>query len=298
LCNRIKTVRIQKRHWFSLAALALIGLLVFFLLPPAEPIVNGHPLSYWIDEARDEDLNESPEVIQSALSAMDDRCIRALINEVNWTPSPRLQEFENFSERWVHVDLPIHNAPDRRQGAALLLGQLGSRASNAIPALDLASRRWVGDPEAGTRARASAIAALILIRHDSVEPCAKKSLDYGDPVSYDYSAAIHFLGTNAASCVPMFVDAMQTTTNYQIRRRAVNALGSIHSRPELTVPALEALLKSSTDRNERMVALFGIADFGSAAKPVLVRYQNDSDESIRAVVDAVIGSIDLSPRDR
>ena len=77
------------------------------------------------------------------------------------------------------------------------------------------------------------------------------------------------LGTNAAAAVPNLIAALEITTNVNdtmIRANAFQALRSIHSRPELCVPALAAILRSP-DPLMRQMALSALVGFGSAAKP-------------------------------
>jgi hypothetical protein len=270
-----------------LFVLAVFGL---FLLPnsPDEPIINGHPLNYWARQS-----TESPEAVQAAFSQMDDRCIRFLIRDLQWEPSPLLARFNNWSERWVSRQ-PFHDRPDRRATAAIILGRLGSRATNAVSALQDASRAWVGGPEAGSSARGSAIAALILIRHDSVDACARKSLDYFTPGSIDYLSAIYYLGTNAAPAVPLFVDAVETATNDGVKCYAAHALSYVHSRPEVSLPPLIAML-TDTNSQFRSVAVMSLEKFGKVAKPAwdaLVVCLNDPEADVRFWTTNTLRAID------
>jgi HEAT repeat protein len=274
----------------AFGVLVVLGLYLFLSLPPGEPIVHGQPLRYWLERVN---LQQSDEAIQSAISEMDERCIRALIRELQWKPSPLFARFNDWSERLVNRRT-FHDRPDRRVAAAIILGRLDSRATNAIFALQDASHAWVGEPEAGTRARGAAIAALILIRHDSVDACARKSLDYSDPVSYDCLSAIFYLGTNAASTVPLFVNAVETATNEGVRCYAAHALSSIHSRPELSLPPLIAML-TDTNSQFRSVAVMSLENFGNAAKPAwntLMVCLNDPEEDVRFWTTNTLRAID------
>jgi hypothetical protein len=266
-----------------------LGLYLLVVAKSHEPIVRGNPLSYWISQ----NPKASPEAVQAAFSEMDDRCVQFLIHELSWKPSPIVTRLNYFTDRFIDSE-PFRYQPDRRAAAADALGRLGSRATNAIPALENASHAWVGDPEAGTRARGSAIAALILIRHDSVDACARKSLDYSDPVSYDCLSAIYYLGTNAASAVPLFVNAVETATNEGVKCYAAHALSSIHSRPEISLPPLIAML-TDTNRQFRSVAVMSLESFGMAAKPAwnaLVVRLNDPEEDVRFWTTNTLRAID------
>ena len=256
-------------------------------------MVKGHPLGYWIDQFVGDGSGESPEAIQSALSAMDDRCVRALIDELNRTPSPLLEAFDNWKDRLNRGTDPNPESPYRRAGVALVLGHLGSRATNAIPALENASRRRMRTPEQGEDIRGAAIAALILIRHDSLDICARKSLDVADPYSGDYRYAFYRLGTNATPVIPIFVNAARTATNFEIKYFAAHSLVWIH-RPDLTVPPLISMLKQ-TNNTSRLVATEALAEIRDAAKPAwndLVVLLNDPDEKVRLSVTNALWQID------
>lgn len=258
---------------------AVLGLYLFLSLPPDEPIVNGHPLSYWFVQ----DSSESPEAIQSAISAMDDRCVRALIEKLNWKPSSLFAKVNDWSEQLIHVRQPFHLPPDRRVDAALFLGRLGSRATSAIPALENMTRTPAGKRGQESDVRGAAIAALILVRHDPVDACARKAIDPSDPAHPDCQYAIFCLGTNAASCVPLYVDAIQKTTNDVVKFYAARELSWIDNQPERSVPALISLL-NETNRSTLLVAIYGLAEFHGAAKPAwndLAAHLNDPDEIIR-----------------
>jgi HEAT repeat protein len=275
-------VQIQKPLRLFLLALALIGALVFLSLPPSEPLVNGHPLSYWIDQFDGDGSNESPEAIQNALSAMDDRCIRALMAELNRTPSSILGVIRDLRDRWNHNGSHRYESPNRRSASAMVLGQLGSRATNAIPALEKARHNHGRIREDGEDIRGAAIAALILIRHDSIDACAKRSLDLADSASGDYRYAIFRLRTNAAPAVPVFVNALQTASDFKTKYYAAHSLIWIH-RPDLSLPPLVSMLKQ-TNNISRSVAVGALEEMRDAAKPAwndLTVLLNDSDSDVR-----------------
>ena len=226
---------------------------------------------------------------------MDDRCIFALIEELDWNPSPAISTINRLSGQWFHITRAIPESPDRRSVAALILGKIGSRATNAIPALERMSHVPSGTTKQWVDLRGAAIAALILIRHDSAEACARKMLDTSDPACDDYRYAIYTLGTNAAPCVPIFVNAAQMATNDLQKRIATLGLLAIHSRPELSLPPLVSMLKE-TNPSFRAIGLLALGDFGSAAKPAwndLLVCLNDPDPSVRRRVTNTLRMIDL-----
>jgi hypothetical protein len=284
-------VQIQKRYWFGLLAVALGGLTVFLSLPPAEAIVNGHPVSYWACQFDGDGLTETPEAIQNALAAMDNRCIHTLIKELDWKPSPLVEKVNEWNIRWFHHRSFLPK--DWSAAAALTLGHLGSRATNAIPALEKASRIRMRFPEEGEDVRGAAIAALVLLQHDSLDMCARKSLDVADPYSGDYQRAIYLLKTNAIPCLPIFIDALRSTTNYSAKYYAAHALVRVH-RPDLSLSPLASMLKE-TNAKSRSIAAKAFGSMGHAAGPVwddLVVLLNDPDEEVRWNVTNALRAID------
>jgi hypothetical protein len=290
-------VQIRKRYWFGLAALAAIGLIAFRLLPSNAPIINGQPLRYWLDQIRADTLDQTSQEFKNVLPAIDERCVPALIDELSWKPSPLLRSAEKFSRNWTHNRLAIHEPPNRRVQAALVLGWLGPRASNAIPALELLSRETNADSEMSVSERGAAIAALILIRRDPMEPCARKSLDILDLMhSDDNRYAIIALGTNAAPCVPTFIDVINSKTNTLVKLSAIKSLAAIHSQPELSVPILTSMLRE-TNELYRYNAARALSSFAGSAKPAwsnLVVCLSDSDPVVREAATNALWNIDFS----
>lgn len=286
-------MHIKKRYWLGLFGLACIGLAVFFSLPPAEPIVKGEPLGYWLDHLQSDAIETSSADFQKALPAMDERCVPRLIYELQWKPSPALTKVQALSWKWFHLRLHAERR-DRRVESCLLLGWLGSRASDAIPALQEMTRFRNGDRESVCAYRGAAISALVLIRHDSIEICARKSIDLREPLHRDFHYAIGCLGTNAISSVPIYIDAIQTTTNEDVKLLAAHALGMIHSRTELSLPVLRSML-NDTNSGPRHIAAFSLGWFGATGKPVwddLVSHLNDPDEGVRRMAATALWRID------
>jgi hypothetical protein len=286
-------LQIQKRYQFALAALAGIGLIVYLSWPPSEPIVNGQPLGYWLDRLKGNGPMASPEAMAKALAETDDRCIPWLTDQLNWQPSHILRKVEGLTWEWFHHYMKAEPR-DRRTEAALVLGSFGPRAKSAIPALENLSHLRGPDTETEATHRGAAIAALILIRGDSMDACARKSLDLSDTNHEDYWFAILSLRTNAGPCVPVYVNAIQTTTNNKVKMVATQMLGEMCIRPELSLPTLVSLLKD-TNGTMRFAAALALMRFGSAAKPAwndLVASLNDPDPKVRTWATNALTEID------
>jgi hypothetical protein len=101
------------------------------------------------------------------------------------------------------------------------------------------------------------------------------------------------LGPAAADAVPWLVQDI-TDTNVLIRLNAVEALGKIHSRPELAVPALTGSLRDP-DMAVRVNAAFSLEAFESDAKsavPELVHALEDIAFEVRFYAASALQKID------
>jgi hypothetical protein len=269
----------MRMRWIIL--LVLLGVILIALITTrhhTEPVIRGKPLTYWLQPGL-QHPKEPPEAIGAVFAEMDEDCVRFLIRELDWKPS-RLVPILNAPLRRISIVL-FQDRPDRRALAASTLGKLGSRATSAIPALEKLARNGI-EPRVAD-ARGAAIAGLVMLRHDPLEPLLEK---LGDPASSDWNicaTATWYLGTNAASAAPLLVEILETSTNGWVRCRAAGILAAIHSRPELTVPALASLL-THTNVPLRWNAVAGLGAFGANAKPawnVLTQCLTDPDLVIR-----------------
>ena len=288
-------MQIQKRYWVGLMVLGFLGVIVFVLLPSPEPIVNGHTVSYWLDKTTVEGSELSSKSYEAALAAMDDRCILALTHELKLGHPSILSKIGGLTQRWLHFRFPFRDPRDRPRRAAVILGRLGSRATNAVPALEYLIRYHKGDAnETDSAVKGSAIAALILIRHEPVDACARKAVDGTNLASKDYLYAIFFLRTNAAPGVPIFAEAVQKGTNEEVRHYAARMLGWIHSQPDVSLPALHTML-NETNALSRIDAISSISAFGEEAKPAwndLFVLLDDPDDRVRRFTTNGLVAID------
>ncbi len=79
-----------------------------------------------------------------------------------------------------------------------------------------------------------------------------------------------------------------------IQAHALITLGEIHSRPEVSVPAIVPFLRSS-DPGLRQKAVFALGEFRDAAKPAwaeLIQSLDDPDPWTRHAAAAALKSID------
>lgn len=280
----------MRLRWIIL--LVLLGVIVVALITArrhTEPVIRGKPLTYWLQPGL-QHPKEPPETIAAVFAEMDEDCVGFLIRELEWTPS-RLVPILNAPLRRISIVL-FQDRPDHRALAAVTLAKLGPRAKPALPALEKLARDAI-EPRAAD-ARGAAIAALVLLRHDPLEPLLEKLRDPSNPDWHTCATAMWHLGTNAASAAPLLVEILETSTNGWVRGRAAGILAAIHSQPELTVPALASLL-THTNVPLRWNAVAGLGAFGANAKPawnVLTQCLTDPDLVIRSQTTNALQRID------
>src|SRR2546425_12135679 len=105
---------------------------------------------------------------------------------------------------------------------------------------------------------------------------------------------IGYLGTNAATAVPILVQAMDKNTNEIIRGYAAMALGMVHSHPELCVGPLAEMLASPVV-DLRQKAIDSLSTFSRDAKPAwgaIVQSLNDSHPWVRSSATNALKKID------
>jgi HEAT repeat protein len=145
-----------------------------------------------------------------------------------------------------------------RDYAAWLIGEMGAQATAAVPAL-LDAR--LSSP--------SARAALMKIHGESPLPLFRQLNDTSDWQDWsDTATMIGDFGTNAEPAIPAILSALELPSSSLFRTPAASALGEIHRRPELCVPALIPLLGDPNVLTRRN-ALEALAKFGPDAKPAV-----------------------------
>jgi HEAT repeat protein len=150
------------------------------------------------------------------------------------------------------------SADAERANAARLLGDMGPAARAAVPAL-----LSTIDHTSPYRA------ALMKIRGQPVSILIEKLKDNTESYEWFYAAAIvGEFGTNAEPAIPMILSALQSPNAADFRNAAALALGEIHCRPDLCLPALTSML-GVPPAYVRKTALEALAKFGPDAKPAV-----------------------------
>ena len=99
----------------------LLGVGAWRLVHPGEPVVLGHPVSYWIFPGL-QHPKETPERSAAAFAAMDDRSVRFLIRELDWRPSKLVRAMNAAANGRLSVH--FSDREDLRYQAANALARL------------------------------------------------------------------------------------------------------------------------------------------------------------------------------
>ncbi len=223
---------------------------------------------------------------------MDDRCVRYLIRELDWSPPIIRAKLDKRLSPIFHRSVFPGGRRDCRAAAATVLARLGSRAKPAVPALR-ACAATRGKSSGDRFARSTAVVTLVLLEADSLDSCIDKLLDPKNPDWLVYALATMQLHTNAAVAVPRLVHAFETMDD-EIKGRIARPLWGIRSHPDLSVPVLAALL-AHTNAETRSHAAAGLGSFGAAAKPAwndLVVLLSDKSNQVRLFTTNSLRQID------
>jgi len=179
--------------------------------------------------------------------------------------------------------------PRSRHAAARTLGELGSQARSAIPALLVA----LGDADPSVRFQVSASLKKIGPRADAALALAM-ALRTGDPDSRARIAEVlGRMGPEASATVPDLVQALEDPSE-NVRRAAGTALRRIGSEPPGLAPSLIKGLRDE-DRETRLRAISAVVTIGPlvsrALAPDLITALEDPDRRIRSAAVQSLGEI-------
>ena len=240
---------------FVLIAMGVVGFKVT-RIPQLEH--NKKSMSDWMAELVSTYPRRNPEAIQ-ALRAMGEPAVRQLAKIVEREDSALSKKLLERADRIPVIAEVIPSQYWFRTMAAMALGELGTNASSAIPALRKMSRD--SDPNLAR----VATAALVLVQNEPIEKFISASLDYGTTNAGDAYGVILYLGPHAKNGIPAYLKELESTNN-RIRLRALTVLTYICSESPECVPVFTNLL-TDADRLTRVHAIYGLMNYGEMAKP-------------------------------
>ena len=226
---------------------------------------------------------------------MGGEAVPCLVKRLHWKFSLMIQTLHRWFPTFPLFVRSAEGRSEQLASAAYALGLLGPLAREAIPELE-ALNTTTSDPLYSAY-RPIVTFALMSIRQEPLGPYIEKLKDASRPDWYENVGIIKNFGTNAAEAIPNLIAVLGITTNLNnsiAQMHACEALGSIHSRPEVCVPALVPLLKSS-DVGLRQMAVFALTRFGRAARPAwagLTERLQDSDPWTREAAAKLLKQID------
>lgn len=145
----------------SVICILLIGC-AWWILHEPDPWYGGKSVRYWTSQAGHWDLEEQA-AAREALRAMGQSAVPYLIKTLEQQESSITRKLRSYAPCYPFLNVLLPD-PDNQQRAqaARALGEIGPPASNAIPALKVASK-------VKNNAQPHAIAALMKIRGESAE---------------------------------------------------------------------------------------------------------------------------------
>ncbi|MDB6110081.1 MAG: repeat-containing protein [Pedosphaera sp.] len=174
--------------------------------------------------------------------------------------------------------------------AAQALGEIGPAARPAVPLLSAAltnGSKWFR--------LATPRIALMKIQGESLSPLIERLRDTSNLTNWNHTwTVVGGFGTNAEPAVPLLINALGDG-DFHVQNGALRALGQIHMRPEVCIPAMVPFL-TSTNVVLRRNAMHLIRSFGNEAKPVtaeIVQCLSDLDSDVsRGATNALL---DIDP---
>lgn len=287
-----------------ITALAIAAFLTFGV----EPRYQGKTANEWARASYSAlDLGSPTKQAEAceALRAMGKNAVPSLVHELSRSyiqhPYPRLEKYAN---RIPALRGRLSPSPIDAIIAARALGEIGPSASNAIPMLlQVSPTNWC---------YREARAALMKIRGEPVDPIIQQLNDYkpGEYGFVDAALTVAEFGTNARAAVPALCHAI-TMTNVSFTQQYLQALHSIHSNPEICVPALVEFLQKFPSQPSYIFSVIGkrwalrdamltLAMFGrdaSSSVPILRNYISDPDPLVDETALQSLSQI-LPPEER
>jgi hypothetical protein len=270
-------VRLQRRILLIALPVTLLTVFAWFALRPHEPIYQGKTLSAWLEQywhnsgnvmlpyapdLRPRDLDvRVRDSAQAALLHIGTNGIPHYLDLMSRPPDSAFKTFLRFALAKLPGVTPPLSAGDCRVRGYMGLQALGSNAAPAVPRL----------------------IELLTAPEDPIRLCAAGALGY--------------VGPAASNAVPSLINRLQDT-NWVVGFYSIYALRNIHSRPELTVPALTGVLDPTNlarNRDTCYLALSGLAEFGPAAKPavpLILPCLQDRDAGVRVQATNALKKID------
>jgi HEAT repeat protein len=159
------------------------------------------------------------------------------------------------------------------------LGRIGQAARPAVPQLTL----FTNDPN--WTIRWDAQAALIQISGNGLDPVIEALKDTSNPTNWLGSCVVvEFLGSEGSNAIPALLKAADQS-DWHVQEKAIEALGKVHTQPEVCIPRITPFLKATNDwvrlHSLEAISAFGTNAHGLVATSDIIRCLGDSSELVR-----------------
>ncbi len=276
----------------ALGATVLLALGWVVFKPENEPAYQGKKLSEWIKAFYSVGTQVQAE---EAIRKIGTNAVPLLVHWIAYEPSRnRIFEFIDgllgkLGSEW-HRDVELRA---RQRDAETAFQILGPAAESAIPALSQYLYAVKDDEEVRAIRLAFALAQL------GPKHCAPLCAALTNQNSIVRAAAARALSerrdTNYVPAIPSLIACIHQPES-DCRFRAIHALGSLHFRPELSLPALNLML-TNRDPLFRSAAVEAVGQFESEARTNLqfvLPLLHDADPKVREAATNAIRKIDSS----
>jgi HEAT repeat protein len=148
---------------------------------------------------------------------------------------------------------------EQRYLTAFALGEIGPEARSALPQLRVLCA------DSNELVYASAQAAVIKITGSGIDALIAALGDTFDSAKWNQAcAAVGFLGNAGSNAIPVLLATTAHGDSVAVEK-AIEALGKIHTRPELCIPGVLPFLQN-TNEWVRLHSLSSISAFGTNAR--------------------------------
>ncbi|MDB6065657.1 MAG: lyase domain protein repeat-containing protein [Pedosphaera sp.] len=246
-------MRKRSRIALTLLLLAVIGGIGWVVTRPSEPVYEGKRLSEWLESNTS---GNGDSKAYAAVVAAGTNAIPTLLRFMRSTDSPLKMKLLALAQKQHFIKFHHVGAKDRIFQSYSGFMALGDKGIVALP-------------------------ELIKI-YEQNDPYAQFSI----------ARLFGYFGPAASNAVPCLVRRLEVADAIPLET-AIPALGRIHARPKLAVPALLKHINKKTPMLDP--AVYAIGQFGADAKeavPVLVGLPGDQDDIIRRIAANSLRQID------
>lgn len=274
----------MNRHRILLAIALMIGATA--LIVPRlrrEPVADGKPISYWLENLGYYDADD-PNEAAMALRKIGTNALPRMLAEIKRNKSKTKEWLENQLTRQSLVKFKFEDEGEHRGHAEVAFEILGSAAAPAIPDL----MRVLAAEEVNDEVEE----ALALIGVSSISPLINALTNANPFLRQNAADTLKRIGAEAVSAVPTLLRCLHDS-NANVRESAASALGGIRSMPEQVVPALITALQDS-ERDVRFEAVYALGCFegdAEAAIGPLLKLLPDRQADVREQVAVALGQI-------